>query len=168
MGLQPEAAEILRPAGGVAAEMIVFPAHHRPAAVAVPQHGGKILGQGLRHLPVKGQGHHQSGAVLLQQGAPAGKGAHQVGRPAPDIGPGMGLEGDGRHLQPALPGQLRGFVQNGLMPPVDSVKKAQGNDPILFHSVHSLLPKLILQKMAIPPRSSSRAWPIWQKAPPLS
>ena len=45
---------------------------------------------------------------------------------------------------------------------VDSytIEKAKGHHPFLFHILHSLLAKLILQKMARPPLSSCRVCPI--------
>ena len=165
MGLQTKGLKMLGLAGGVAAEAVIGAAHHHCRPVALLEHPGKVLGRGLGHIPVKRQRHHQLSTVLLQQGIPPLEGADHIGRPAPNIGPGMVFKGDHRGLHALFPGKGHGFFHNGLVTPVHTVEKAQGYHPLLFHIFHSLHPKLILQKMARPPMSSRRVSPIWQNRP---
>ena len=102
MGIQPQGAESLRRPGGVAAKAEVFPAHHRPRAIALHEHRGKIRGRGLGHPLVKGQGDDQFGPVFLQKTAPLRKRDDELRRAPPDKGPGMGLEGERGRLKPPL------------------------------------------------------------------
>ena len=72
----------------------------------------------------------------------------------------MAFEGDGRALHPLFRGKVRGGAQNGLMAPVHPVEKAQRDDTLLFHTVHSLHSKFTWQKIAGPPLSSVPLRPI--------
>ena len=155
--LGAQAAQLVRCALATVAEGEVVAADHMLCPQLPEQ---VILHKGfpghLHHGAVKmRQNHLIHGEFLLHQVLSILQGVDKGHRLVIYQGVGVGVEGQHRRGDPQLIGTAAGEAQQGGVPQVDAVKKAQGNDAVMFHG--SFTSKKLLMVLSRPPSARQRA-----------